>query len=144
MHSQQASEIKLEEAVNTLESRTTFSYSLTDLRNGLTLGMLWTSTEATLESSIWVGTTLCSGIDWLKNRFAVKEREDPLSISQPLRITLSLQERSITYRAALAMCYDQAKRNYCLELLSLNLNHCVCFWASWFKKDMNVEQVEMG
>lgn len=143
MHSQQVSEIKSEEAVNTLESRTTFSYSLTHLRNGLTLGMLWTSTEATLESSIWVGTTLCSGIEWLKNRFAEKELEDPLSISQSLSITLSLRDRSITYRAALAMCYNQAKRSYCSALLSLNLNHCVHFWASWFKKDINVEQVQL-
>lgn len=57
------SEIKLEGAVNTSESRTTFSYSLTDLRKGLTLGMLGSSTEITVESSIWVGTTLCSGTD---------------------------------------------------------------------------------
>lgn len=119
----QVNEIKLEGAVITLENRTTFSYSLMVLRNGLTLGKLGTSTQVTVESSTWVGTILCSGTDWLENRFADKELENPLIISQPLSITLSLQERSITYRAALSMCYHQAKRSYCSALLSLNLNH---------------------
>lgn len=44
------SEIKLEGAVNTLESRTTFSYSLMKMGLHLTLGMLGNSTEVTVES----------------------------------------------------------------------------------------------
>lgn len=69
-----ANEIKLEGEVDTLESRTTFSYSLMDLRKGLTLGMLGISTEITVESSIWVGKTLCSGTDWLENRLVRSSR----------------------------------------------------------------------
>lgn len=93
--------------------------------------------------SIWVRTSLCSGTDWLENRFADKELENPFSISQSLSVILSLQERSSTYRAALSMCCHQAKRSNCSALLSLNLNHRVHFWASYFKKGIHIlEQLQ--
>lgn len=116
-----------------------------DLTNGLTSGTSGSSTEVPVDSSIWVGITWCNGIDWLENRFADKELENPLSVSQPLSVSLSLQERSITYRAALSICYHQDKRSNCSVLLSLNLNHCVHFWAACFNKGINIlEQVQTG
>lgn len=49
------SEIKMEGAVNTLESRITFSYSLMDLRNEPILGMLGSSTEVTVHRVFHLG-----------------------------------------------------------------------------------------
>ena len=72
--------IKLEGAINALESRATFKYSLMGWRNGLR-GTFRSSTKATVKPSIWFGITLCNGIDWLANRFADKELENPLNVN---------------------------------------------------------------
>lgn len=45
-------------------------------------GNLTEFNKITAESSTCLGITLCNSIDWLENRFADKELENPLNVHQ--------------------------------------------------------------
>lgn len=103
------------------------------------------------QSSTWVGITLHNGISKLENRFADKELENPLDVNQQFTLAgkasriqgciICMRRRAIDTNT----CGHWARRHDCSALLSLNLNHCVHFWAPHFKKSIDIlEQVQLG
>lgn len=99
----------------------------------------YSSTRATVESSTWVGITLCNSTDWLENKFADKELKNPLNVNQQFTLAGKLNFKHGCITKGIVTMPKEVIAQYFWAWTWIT----VYFWAPCFKKDIQ-EWVQLG